>query len=211
MTDGSPPKPGQDGFNALERRAEALAAAAAARQRNAPATPRQSPARPPRRGWIILLILAVVGIVAGAIVAANDDDAVRYEGQEPERTSTTLDTSSTTDEPNTTDTTDTTETSDTMAPPTTLPPTSTPPPPVPPPPDPPAVETLSEHTVVVGESFWGIAEQEAGAGTSPTTAEVGSYWAELVAANSDRLVEPGNPDLLLPGQVLVLPASPSRP
>jgi nucleoid-associated protein YgaU len=31
------------------------------------------------------------------------------------------------------------------------------------------------------------------------------YWAQLVDANRDRLVDPDDPDLLLPGQVLVLP------
>jgi nucleoid-associated protein YgaU len=31
------------------------------------------------------------------------------------------------------------------------------------------------------------------------------YWHRLIAANGDRLVDAGNPDLLYPGQVLVLP------
>jgi nucleoid-associated protein YgaU len=34
---------------------------------------------------------------------------------------------------------------------------------------------------------------------------VGRYWRRLIDANRDRLVDPGNPDLLLPGQELVLP------
>ena len=43
-----------------------------------------------------------------------------------------------------------------------------------------------------------------------TDAEVASYWRRLIAANEDRLVDPGNPDLLLPGQELVLPPVPAQ-
>ena len=35
--------------------------------------------------------------------------------------------------------------------------------------------------------------------------------ADVVAANEDRLVVPGEPDLLWPGQVLVVPAPPALP
>jgi nucleoid-associated protein YgaU len=34
---------------------------------------------------------------------------------------------------------------------------------------------------------------------------VGHYWVQLVAANTGNLVHPGNPDLIYPGQVLVVP------
>jgi hypothetical protein len=34
---------------------------------------------------------------------------------------------------------------------------------------------------------------------------VGRYWRRLIDTNRDRLVDPGNPDLLVPGQELVLP------
>jgi len=66
------------------------------------------------------------------------------------------------------------------------------------------------HGVVAGESFWTIAEAEVAevAGRAPLDAEVTSYWASLVRANESRLVEPGNPDYVLPGQILVLPAGP---
>jgi nucleoid-associated protein YgaU len=62
-------------------------------------------------------------------------------------------------------------------------------------------------TVARGESFWSIAEREVAAqlGRAPTDAEVTSWWASFVAANTDRLVNPGNPNLVVTGQVLVLP------
>lgn len=62
-------------------------------------------------------------------------------------------------------------------------------------------------TVSVGDSFWTLAEREASArvGRAPTLAEVTRLWADMVEANADRLVQQGNPDLVLPGQVLVLP------
>jgi len=64
-----------------------------------------------------------------------------------------------------------------------------------------------ERTVVAGDSFWRIAEAVVGArlGRPPSDAEVAPYWVDLIDANRDRLVHPGDPDLLLPGQVLRLP------
>jgi nucleoid-associated protein YgaU len=35
--------------------------------------------------------------------------------------------------------------------------------------------------------------------------EVARYWVVLVEANRDRLVDPTNPDLIYPNQVLRLP------
>jgi nucleoid-associated protein YgaU len=35
--------------------------------------------------------------------------------------------------------------------------------------------------------------------------EIGTYWRRVVSANSDRLVHAGVPDLIFPGQALVLP------
>jgi hypothetical protein len=52
-----------------------------------------------------------------------------------------------------------------------------------------------------GDSFWSIAAQVAGAGDRATH----RYWRWLVEANRARLADPGNPDLLVPGQRLVLP------
>lgn len=56
--------------------------------------------------------------------------------------------------------------------------------------------------VAPGESFWTIAEAIA----AERGADVATTWADLVAANADRLVEPGNPDLLHVGQTLRIPA-----
>lgn len=61
-------------------------------------------------------------------------------------------------------------------------------------------------TVEPGDSFWSIAVDVLAdaAGREPDLGEVDRYWRALVDANRDRLVSP-NPDLILPGQVFVLP------
>jgi len=68
-----------------------------------------------------------------------------------------------------------------------------------------AVASPATITVAEGDSFWSIAVDlatAATAGRTPTEAEVVTVWASVVDANRDRLVEPGNPDLLLVGQTL---------
>lgn len=82
-----------------------------------------------------------------------------------------------------------------------------------------------EWTVRAGQSFWSIAESvvcsqtvprsgpaaAGGAGTTvpgrrpPDPVVVARYWAELVAANLDRLPVPGDPDILYVGDRLRLP------
>ncbi|MFV0317958.1 MAG: LysM peptidoglycan-binding domain-containing protein [Microthrixaceae bacterium] len=64
-----------------------------------------------------------------------------------------------------------------------------------------------DYTVRPGDNFWEIARRrvQLGSDNDPTEAEVRDYWVELVGLNAQRLVEPGNPDLLLVGQVLELP------
>lgn len=65
-------------------------------------------------------------------------------------------------------------------------------------------------TVERGDSFWSIAEetlQDHGRGGNLSEEDIADYWRVLIAANEDRLVEPGNPDLILPGQELILPPS----
>ena len=72
-------------------------------------------------------------------------------------------------------------------------------------PAPPNPPTSREQDWVVqpGQSFWSKAEEiRSGA---PESAVI-EYWLALVDANRDRLVRPGDPDLILPGQVLTLPA-----
>jgi nucleoid-associated protein YgaU len=79
--------------------------------------------------------------------------------------------------------------------------------PAPPGPEPPAADATT-WVVEPGNSFWSIAEDVvAGPGQPPAPSErdVSRYWRRLVAANRGRLVDPGNPDLLLPGQTLTLP------
>lgn len=67
----------------------------------------------------------------------------------------------------------------------------------------------SEVVVEPGDNFWHLAEERLGSdlGHEPSDDEVAPYWREVVAANDDRLVQPGNPDLVVPGQVLMLPPS----
>lgn len=61
-------------------------------------------------------------------------------------------------------------------------------------------------TVEPGDSFWSIAaETLAQAGEAPTDRRVLGYWRRVVEANRGRLLDAGNPDLLVPGQELVLP------
>jgi hypothetical protein len=58
-----------------------------------------------------------------------------------------------------------------------------------------------------GDHFWSIAERTLAAHGVDTTedAAVARYWRVLVDANRDRLVVPGNPDLIVAGQQLVVP------
>jgi hypothetical protein len=60
--------------------------------------------------------------------------------------------------------------------------------------------------VTPGDSLWAIAEDVVRT-DAPTAGDrdVAAYWRRLVAANRDTLVDPDNPDLLVPGQRLVLP------
>jgi LysM domain len=66
--------------------------------------------------------------------------------------------------------------------------------------------TASSWTVGAGDSFWSIAADTlAQAGKAASDRRVIGYWRRLVEANRGRLLDPGNPDLLVPGQELVLP------
>lgn len=71
-----------------------------------------------------------------------------------------------------------------------------------------AARLVGEIAVGPGESFWSISAEvmiEA-LGRPPSDSEVVGHWKRLIELNRDRLVDPDNPDLLYPGQVLVLPA-----
>lgn len=79
---------------------------------------------------------------------------------------------------------------------------------------PPAVERprapgpSADHmwTVAPGDHFWSIAQRHvARSAPRPSRLRVARYWLRLVESNRSRLVDPANPDLLHPGQVLRLP------
>lgn len=62
-------------------------------------------------------------------------------------------------------------------------------------------------TVRPGDHLWSIAERHLAArdDRAPTDDEVAAHWRRLIEVNRDRLVDPANPDLILPGQQFVLP------
>jgi hypothetical protein len=61
--------------------------------------------------------------------------------------------------------------------------------------------------VETGDSFWSIAAETVSPSEDgePSDRQVIGYWRRLVDANRTRLLDPGNPDLLVPGQELLLP------
>jgi hypothetical protein len=69
---------------------------------------------------------------------------------------------------------------------------------------PPGVE---EVVVVPGDSLWSLAESavQERLGMPTSTRDVARYWVRVVEMNRPRLVDPSNPDLIFPGQTLVLP------
>ncbi len=70
---------------------------------------------------------------------------------------------------------------------------------------PPAAEAW---TVSAGDHLWQIAEETLVDHGSEAVSEdqITAYWLTLIEANRSRLVDPENPDLILPGQQLTLPA-----
>lgn len=60
------------------------------------------------------------------------------------------------------------------------------------------------HEVVAGDSLWGLAARRVG---SRDIQVVGAYWVRVVAANRDR-IRSGDPDLIYPGERIVLPEPP---
>ena len=80
-----------------------------------------------------------------------------------------------------------------------------------PPATPPTTSTGGERRVAVapGDHLWGIARAEVarrlGVGPREVAAtQVAAYWRRVVAANEGRL-RSGDPDLLFPGEVVILP------
>lgn len=72
----------------------------------------------------------------------------------------------------------------------------------------PPAASPEEWTVARGEHLWGIAAEVLTdhLGRPPTDGETARYWRVLIEANRSRLVVPDDPDLILPGQRLVVPA-----
>ena len=66
-------------------------------------------------------------------------------------------------------------------------------------------------TIEPGDHLWHVAEATLAEhdGADPSPGRILAYLDALVDANRDTLVEPGNADLVLPGQVFVLPAVPA--
>ena len=73
--------------------------------------------------------------------------------------------------------------------------------------------TADEVVVVEGDHFWSIAKDTLADawGRQPTDIEMTPYWVELVAANEDRLLPPGDPDLIYPDQTFTIPTPPPNP
>ena len=75
------------------------------------------------------------------------------------------------------------------------------------------VPVADQWLVVPGESMWSIACDSLVEtwGRPVTDGEIGPYWRRLIELNRDRLIDPANPDLILPGQQFVLPPVPPDP
>lgn len=70
----------------------------------------------------------------------------------------------------------------------------------------PGAAPAGTHTVAPGENLWAIT---AGAlGGTATNADIHPRWLEVVAANRDRLAS-GDPDLIYPGEQVLLPPADS--
>lgn len=66
----------------------------------------------------------------------------------------------------------------------------------------------AEHVVVMpGDNMWLLAERRLGdlLGRPAADHEIAPYWLAVIGANKDR-IRSGDPDLIFPGEVLVLPA-----
>lgn len=74
-------------------------------------------------------------------------------------------------------------------------------------PEPASSSTATEVVVEPGDNLWDMSEDRLAddLDREPTDSETAPYWRDVMTANHDRLVDPANPSLIHPGQVLVLP------
>lgn len=65
----------------------------------------------------------------------------------------------------------------------------------------------TSYVVQSGDHLWSIAERVMTnrLAAPPSDAQIVAYWSVLIAMNRDRLVDPDDPDLILPGQEFALP------
>lgn len=66
-------------------------------------------------------------------------------------------------------------------------------------------------TVTPGDNLWDLAEAdlEASLQRQASDSEIAPHWQELIDENSAALVEPDNPSLIVPGQVITFPGPPA--
>jgi hypothetical protein len=78
------------------------------------------------------------------------------------------------------------------------------------PPTPTEIQVADSYTVVPGDCFWTIADDllDHAWGRAPSDAEIVPYWLRLIEANRAELADPGNADLIYPGQVFAVPTLP---
>ena len=74
-------------------------------------------------------------------------------------------------------------------------------------------DDLGSVVVERGDNLWSISEDrlEDDLGREAADPEIAPYWGEVVDANQDRYLQPGNPNLIYSGQVLVLPRTGHEP
>jgi len=62
-------------------------------------------------------------------------------------------------------------------------------------------------TVEPGDNLWSIAAAalESTGGQAPDERQIAAYWLRVIELNRARLPEPGDPNLLFPGDAILLP------